>query len=65
MTESIHGLELHAYRYTLQALYASGPFSWEQEELLTNLRTTLRISNDEHLVELKNLIFAGAGIRNS
>lgn len=62
---SIHGLELHAYRCTLQALYASGPFSWEQEELLTNLRITLHIPNDEHLMELKNLISSGAGIQNS
>lgn len=65
VASSIHELELHAYRYTLQALFASGPFSWEQEELLTNLRITLHIPNDEHLMELKNLISAGAGIQNS
>ncbi|XP_038979733.1 uncharacterized protein LOC103714514 [Phoenix dactylifera] len=49
----IHRLELHAYRCTLLALYASGPLSWEQEVLITNLRFMLRISNDEHLSELR------------
>ncbi|KAL1557381.1 hypothetical protein AAHA92_07967 [Salvia divinorum] len=53
---SIHSLELQAYRSTLEALYASGPLSWDQEALLTNLRITLHISNDEHLKELKHLI---------
>lgn len=52
----IHRLELHAYCCTLEALYASGPLSWEQEALLTNLRITLHITNDEHLMELRNLI---------
>lgn len=55
----IHRLELHAYRSTLVALHASGPLSWEQEALLTNLRITLHISNDEHLTELRNLISSG------
>ncbi|WMV31597.1 hypothetical protein MTR67_024982 [Solanum verrucosum] len=58
---SIHSLELHAYRCTLEALYASGPLSWDQEALLTNLRISLHISNDEHLAELKTLISAGTG----
>ncbi|CAI9091300.1 OLC1v1026279C3 [Oldenlandia corymbosa var. corymbosa] len=53
---SIHVLELQAYRCTLEALYASGPLSWEKELLLTNLRIMLHISNDEHLSELRNLI---------
>ncbi|KAG8381898.1 hypothetical protein BUALT_Bualt05G0020700 [Buddleja alternifolia] len=53
---SIRKLELSAYRRTLEALYASGPLSWEQETLLTNLRIMLHISNDEHLKELKHLI---------
>lgn len=53
---SIRRLELHAYRSTLEALYASGPLSWEQEAMLTNLRIMLHISNDEHLKELKHLI---------
>ncbi|KAK7311862.1 hypothetical protein RJT34_10289 [Clitoria ternatea] len=47
----IHRLELQAYRRTLEAIYASGSLSWEQEELLTNLRISLNISNDEHLTE--------------
>ncbi|KAL8054256.1 hypothetical protein ABFX02_05G125800 [Erythranthe guttata] len=53
---TIRKLELHAYRSTLEALYASGPLSWEQEAMLTNLRIMLYISNDEHLKELKHLI---------
>ena len=58
----IHSLELHAYRCTLEALYASGPLNWEQEVLITNLRMSLNISNDEHLMELRNLISAGTSI---
>lgn len=60
--EKIHSLELHAYRSTLMAMYASGPLSWEQEALLTNLRISLHISNDEHLKELKNLISSGTSL---
>ncbi|ONK62409.1 uncharacterized protein A4U43_C07F3570 [Asparagus officinalis] len=52
---NIHPLELNAYRSTLVALYASGPLSWEQEALLTNLRLMLHVTNDEHLFELKHL----------
>lgn len=55
---SLRSLEVHAYRSTLEALYASGPLSWDQEALLTNLRIMLHISNDEHLKELKHLISA-------
>ncbi|KAB1209021.1 hypothetical protein CJ030_MR6G010462 [Morella rubra] len=51
----IHRLELHAYRCTIEALHASGPLSWEQEEMVTNLRLSLHISNDEHLIQLRNL----------
>ncbi|VFQ78740.1 unnamed protein product [Cuscuta campestris] len=54
--EEIHRLELRAYRATIEALYASGPLSWEQETLITNLRGYLNISNDEHSLELRNLI---------
>ncbi|KAL8216860.1 hypothetical protein R6Q57_023697 [Mikania cordata] len=61
---SIHRLELHAYRSTLEALYASGPLSWEKEALLTNLRINLHISNDEHLTELRHLTSSGARILN-
>ncbi|KAL3532377.1 hypothetical protein ACH5RR_005898 [Cinchona calisaya] len=56
LAAEIHRLEMHAYRCTMEALHASGPLSWEQETLITNLRISLHISNDEHLMELKNLI---------
>ncbi|XP_073129500.1 uncharacterized protein [Henckelia pumila] len=59
---NIRKLELHAYRRTLEVLYASGPLSWEQETLLTNLRIMLHISNDEHLKELKHLISAKTAV---
>ncbi|KAG6498740.1 uncharacterized protein LOC121995722 isoform X2 [Zingiber officinale] len=52
----IHLLELSAYRSTLTAMYVSGPVSWEREAMLTNLRFMLNISNDEHSLELKELI---------
>lgn len=64
LSESIHSLELHAYRRTIAALHASGPLSWEQSTMLTNLRCSLHISNDEHLIELKNLISAGISFCN-
>lgn len=54
----VHTLELRAYRLTMQALYASGPLSWEQESLLTNLRLSLHISNEEHLLHLRQLLSA-------
>lgn len=59
VVERIHRLELIAYHRTLGAMYASGPLSWEKEELLTNLRISLNISNDEHLMGIKNLVFSG------
>ena len=52
----VHGLELEAYRSTMRALYASGPLTWEQEALLTNLRLSLNISNEEHLLQLRRLM---------
>ncbi|XP_068648978.1 uncharacterized protein [Aristolochia californica] len=58
LAAEIHKLELHAYRSTMEALYASGPLSWEQEEMMTNLRLSLNISNDEHLLELRHLVSA-------
>ncbi|XP_062085166.1 uncharacterized protein LOC133791250 [Humulus lupulus] len=54
----IHNLELQAYKSTVLALYASGPLSWEQESMLTNLRLSLHISNDEHLLQLRHLLAA-------
>ncbi|KAF9618629.1 hypothetical protein IFM89_002324 [Coptis chinensis] len=53
---NVRELELRAYRMTLQALYASGPLSWAQESVLTNLRLSLRISNEEHLLQLRQLL---------
>ncbi|KAG2319532.1 hypothetical protein Bca52824_012745 [Brassica carinata] len=44
--------ELYTYRSTLGDLFASGPLSWEQETSLTDLRLSLNISDDEHLMEL-------------
>lgn len=62
LAAEIHRLELHAYRCTMEALHASGPLSWEQETLVTNLRLSLHISNDEHLMELRNLVSADTSI---
>jgi len=55
-TVDVHGLELEAYRSTMRALYALGPLTWEQEALLTNLRLSLNISNEEHLLQLRRLM---------
>lgn len=52
----VHKLELNAYRLTMNLLFASGPISWEQQALMTNLRLFLHISTDEHLSELKHLV---------
>ncbi|XP_022758308.1 uncharacterized protein LOC111305234 [Durio zibethinus] len=54
----VHELELHAYKSTVEALYASGPLTWEQESLLTNLRLSLNISDEEHLLQLRHLLSA-------
>uniref|UniRef100_A0A0C9RFX4 TSA: Wollemia nobilis Ref_Wollemi_Transcript_29196_928 transcribed RNA sequence n=1 Tax=Wollemia nobilis TaxID=56998 RepID=A0A0C9RFX4_9CONI len=51
----VHEVELYAYVSVLRVLYASGPLSWDQEVLLTNLRLSLNVSNDEHLRELRRL----------
>ncbi|XP_038717783.1 uncharacterized protein LOC120010924 [Tripterygium wilfordii] len=56
----IHKLELCAYKSTMHALYASGPLSWEQESLLTNLRLSLHISDEEHLLQVRLLLSAQA-----
>ncbi|RWW34650.1 hypothetical protein GW17_00000561 [Ensete ventricosum] len=58
LAANVHELELQAYQYTMQALHASGPLSWEQESLLTNLRLSLNISNEEHLLHLRHLLSA-------
>ncbi|KAL9241216.1 hypothetical protein vseg_015349 [Gypsophila vaccaria] len=54
-----HELDLRSYRHTLELLYASGPLTWDQEILLTDLRKELYVSNDEHLMELRRLRCAG------
>ncbi|XP_039003814.1 uncharacterized protein LOC120130704 [Hibiscus syriacus] len=54
----IHELELRAYKSTVKALYASGPLTWRQEFLLTNLRLSLNISDEEHLLQLRHLLSA-------
>jgi hypothetical protein len=51
--------ELYSYRSTLGELFSSGPLSWEQEASLTDLRLSLNISDDEHLMEVRNLISTG------
>jgi len=53
---NVHELELHAYQSTVKAFHAAGPLTWEQESLLTNLRLSLNISNEEHLLQLKHLL---------
>ncbi|KAM0037152.1 putative ENT domain-containing protein [Helianthus debilis subsp. tardiflorus] len=62
VADEIHRLELHAYRYTytMVSLHASGPLNWEKETMVTNLRISLYISNDEHLIMLKNLLSAAS-----
>ncbi|GLU07616.1 hypothetical protein SLE2022_245680 [Rubroshorea leprosula] len=52
----IHELELRAYKSTMEAMYALGPLSWDQESLLTNLRLSLHISDEEHLFQLRHLL---------
>ena len=52
----VHKQEVQAYKSTVQAMYSSGPLTWEQESLLTNLRLYLHISNDEHLLHLRHLL---------
>ncbi|KAG2298726.1 hypothetical protein Bca4012_010221 [Brassica carinata] len=47
--------ELYTYRSTLGKLFASGPLDWNQEASLTDLRLSLKISTDEHLMEIRNL----------
>ncbi|CAN6197055.1 unnamed protein product [Urochloa humidicola] len=49
---NVHELELQAYQSTIRAFHAAGPLTWEQESLLTNLRLSLNISNEEHLLQI-------------
>ncbi|KAH9619010.1 hypothetical protein KSS87_000437 [Heliosperma pusillum] len=59
-TFKTHELDLRSYRYALETLHASGPLSWDQEIMLTDLRMKLYVSNDEHLMELRRA-FKGMG----
>ncbi|CAH2072317.1 unnamed protein product [Thlaspi arvense] len=53
----VHRLELDAYRCSIEKLHASGPIiTWEQETWITNLRLRLNITNEEHLMQIRNLI---------
>ncbi|MBA0569968.1 hypothetical protein Golob_003659 [Gossypium lobatum] len=52
---NFHRSELHVYQQALEALYMSGPLTWEEEAKVTNLCCALNISNDEHLRELRKL----------
>lgn len=53
----VHRLELDEYRSSIKRLHASGPnITWEQETWITNLRQRLNISNEEHLMHIRNLI---------
>ncbi|XP_062190642.1 uncharacterized protein LOC133893599 [Phragmites australis] len=52
----VHELELQAYQSTVRAFHASGPLTWDQESLLTNLRLSLNISNEEHLLQVRHLL---------
>ena len=53
-----HRSELSVFRSFIRALYASGPLSWEDEGQVSNIRASLHISNDEYLMELRNLMSA-------
>lgn len=49
---------LDAYYHTMESLRALGYLTWEQEEMITDLRLKLNISNDQHLMELRKLVSA-------
>lgn len=58
-----HRSELSVFRSFIRALYASGPLlSWEDEGEVSNIRALLHVSNDEYLLELKNLISTNKNI---
>ena len=53
--ETFSALKLIAYNYVLQALYIQGDHNWKHEVLLTNLRESLNISNEENSIELRRI----------
>ncbi|KAM7256257.1 hypothetical protein ACFE04_011998 [Oxalis oulophora] len=58
-----HLSELCKYRRVVENLYATGSLSWEQEAHMMDLRCSLKVSDDEHLVILKSLMSADNRIR--
>ncbi|KAL5698157.1 hypothetical protein ACHQM5_029230 [Ranunculus cassubicifolius] len=56
--EETHERALDRYYETMESLRALGYLTWEQEEMITDLRLKLRISNDQHLMELRKLVAA-------
>ncbi|XP_058010350.1 uncharacterized protein LOC131183781 [Hevea brasiliensis] len=60
MGVELHRSELSTYCSAIQDLYALGPLRWEDEAKLTNLRQMLHISDDEHLMVLRNLLPANS-----
>lgn len=52
-------LKLLAYSSVLRTLYYLGDHNWKHEVLLTNLRESLNISNEEHSMELKRITRGG------
>ncbi|KMZ64855.1 hypothetical protein ZOSMA_349G00030 [Zostera marina] len=55
MNAEVRKYEVQSYSSTLKVLYASGSITWEHEALMTDLRLILHISNDEHLLALRQL----------
>ncbi|PKA51617.1 hypothetical protein AXF42_Ash002984 [Apostasia shenzhenica] len=51
-----HILHLDSYFLTLRAFYACGSPSWEEELTLTDLRTALNITNEEHKAIVRYLM---------
>nr|GEY40993.1 hypothetical protein [Tanacetum cinerariifolium] len=64
LADEIHRQELKAFRSTIEALHASSPLTWEKETMLTDLRLSIHISNDEYLIILKNLNSSSSSCRN-
>ncbi|KAM7254113.1 hypothetical protein ACFE04_031795 [Oxalis oulophora] len=58
--KSSHSSDVKKYRGVLEKLYATGSLSWEQELQIMDLRRTLNISSDEHLIIIRSLLAAGS-----
>ncbi|XP_031498551.1 ubiquitin C-terminal hydrolase 12-like [Nymphaea colorata] len=46
-----------AYRFVLQSLHLQGDHKWKNEVWLTELRGALGISNDDHIMQLKRVLY--------